>query len=166
MQVPPPVNELLDRLNTMVNNVRSVEAKNDLNWTWRPTESNWSLNEVVCHLRDVEREVHQWRFHALVDSENAFIPGVSADEWAQERHYRQQDGPNALDEFIEVRSKTITLLQSFSSAMWERQGRHAFFGPTSMHELLYIVVRHDALHWTQIQELLTGWEIECGAVKR
>jgi hypothetical protein len=34
-----------------------------------------------------------------------------------------------------------------------------------MHELLYLVVRHDDLHWTQIQELLTGWKIEGGAVK-
>ena len=164
MQAPPPVNELMDHLTTMVSNMRNLEATNDLNWTWRPFESNWSLNEVACHLRDVEREVHQWRFLALVERENAFIPGVSADEWAQERHYRQQNGPDALDEFIEVRSETIALLQSFSSAMWERQGRHAFFGPTSMHELLYIVVRHDDLHWSQIQELLSGWEFELGAV--
>jgi len=165
MQAPPPVNELMNLLTTMARNVRRVEPKNGLTWTWRPSESSWSLNEVVCHLRDVEREVHQWRFQALVDKENAFIPGVSADEWAEERHYYEQDGPKALDEFIVVRSETITLLQSFSSAMWDRQGRHAFFGPTSMHELLYLVVRHDDLHWKQIQELLTGWEIEGGAVR-
>jgi hypothetical protein len=165
MQAPPPVNELMNHLTTMARNVRRVETMNGLSWTWRPSESDWSLTEVVCHLRDVEREVHQWRFQALVDKENAFIPGVSADEWAQERRYREQDGPAALDEFIEIRSETIALLQSFSSAMWDRQGRHAFFGPTSMHELLYLVVRHDKLHWTQIQELLTGWIMEGGAVK-
>ena len=165
MQAPPPVNELMNHLTTMARNVRRVETINGLSWTWRPTESDWSLTEVVCHLRDVEREVHQWRFQALVDKENTFIPGVSADEWAQERHYREQDGSTALDEFIEIRSETIALLQSFSSAMWDRQGRHAFFGPTSMHEFLYLVVRHDGLHWTQIQELLAGWEIESGAVK-
>jgi hypothetical protein len=149
----------------MARNVRRVETMNGLSWTWRPTESDWSLTEVICHLRDVEREVHQWRFQALVDKENAFIPGVSADEWAQERRYREQDGPAALDEFIEIRSETIALLQSFSSAMWDRQGRHAFFGPTSMHELLYLVVRHDGLHWTQIQDLLTGWKMGGGVVK-
>jgi len=165
MQAPPPVNELMNHLTTMARNVRRVETMNGLSWTWRPTESDWSLTEVVCHLRDVEREVHQWRFQALVDKENAFIPGVSADEWAQERRYREQDGPAALDEFIEIRSETIALLLSFSSAMWDRQGRHAFFGPTSMHELLYLVVRHDGLHWTQIQDLLTGWKMEGGVVK-
>jgi len=165
MQAPPPVNELINHLTTMARNVRRVETMNGLSWTWRPTESDWSLTEVVCHLRDVEREVHQWRFQALVDKENAFIPGVSADEWTQERRYREQDGPAALDEFIEIRSETIALLQSFSSAMWDRQGRHAFFGPTSMHEVLYLVVRHDGLHWTQIQDLLTGWKMEGGVVK-
>lgn len=165
MQALPQVEELMNHLNTMIDNLRSLETMNGLNWTWRPTESNWSLTEVVCHLRDVEREVHQWRFQAMVDQDNAFIPGVSPDEWAQERLYRQQDGPIAVGEFIENRTETIILLQSFTASMWERQGRHAFFGPTSMHELLSIVVRHDNLHWVQIQELLIGWENNDGALK-
>lgn len=158
MQAPPPVPELMHRLTKMVDYVRSIESHNDLDWTWRPADNVWSLNEVVCHLRDVESEVHQWRFQALADSENAFIPGVSADEWALERQYRQQSGQQALAQFIIVRLETINLLQSFSTKMWERQGQHAFFGPTSMHELLFIVVRHDELHWEQIQELLSGWQ--------
>ena len=164
MEALPNVEELMNHLNTMVGNLRSLETKNDLNWTWRPTESSWSLAEVVCHLRDVEREVHQWRFQALVDQDNAFIPGVSADEWALERQYWHQDGPKALVEFIDNRTETIVLLNSFSTSMWERHGRHAFFGPTSMHELLSIVVRHDDLHWEQIQELLNGWENNNGAI--
>ncbi len=165
MQAPPPVDELMNHLRNIVREVRSIEAKNDLNWTWRSTESDWSLSEVICHLRDVESEVHQWRFQALVDNENAFIPGVSADEWAEERHYQRQNGPKALEDFIEVRLATIAFLQTFNGAMWEREGRHAFFGPTSMHELLYLVVRHDDLHWAQIQELLIGPEKEGGVVR-
>ena len=165
MQSPPPVAELIERLKMMVVSMRTIDAKNELDWTWRKTEDVWSLNEIVCHLRDVENEVHHWRFRAVVEKENAFIPGVSADEWADERHYLQQDGPRALEDFIKARTDTIELLQSLSSEMWKRQGRHAFFGPTSMHELLYLVVRHDELHREQIQELIYGWENESDAIK-
>jgi hypothetical protein len=156
MEKSPPIDELLQRLTTRAQAIHDALSGREIDWTWRPGESDWSLVEVVCHLRDVEQEVHQWRFREIAGKENAFIPGVSADEWASERRYRQQDGPAALQTFFLARSETIRLLRSFSPEMWERQGRHAFLGPTSMHEMLHISERHDALHWKQIQELLSA----------
>ena len=160
MQAPPPVPNLLLQLRTHLANIRGALSTGLFSWTWRPNHGEWSLTEIICHLRDVEREVHQARYKALIENDNAFLPGVSADEWAEERDYQRQDGESALAEFVAIREETIKLLESLSPQIWSRQGRHAFFGPTSMHELLGLAVRHDELHWEQIKSSLAAQEIE------
>jgi len=37
--------------------------------------------------------------------------------------------------------------------VWETQGQHTFFGPTSLHELVYLAVQHDRVHGQQIDAL-------------
>lgn len=155
MQAPPPVSTLLIQLATLAANLRSLLSDPAINWHARPASEEWSLGEIVCHLRDVEREVHQARFRALIAQENVFLPGVSADEWAAVRGYLQQDGPAALASFLASRAETIELLAPLPAELWQRQGRHAFLGTTSMHELLFLVARHDEIHWEQIKGQLS-----------
>jgi hypothetical protein len=148
------VEELLDQFEQMGLKVERELANSKVDWLWRPGKDEWSLTEVICHLRDVEREVHQRRFRDLITKDNVFIQGVSADEWARERAYQNQDGPIALRVFIELRRETMTLLAGLDEIMWNRKGRHAFLGQTSMYELLQIAVRHDEIHWGQISRLI------------
>ncbi|MGH2537316.1 MAG: DinB family protein [Candidatus Promineifilaceae bacterium] len=154
MQAPPPVPGLLLQLATMAANVRRATAEPGVDWTRRPEPDQWSLVEVICHLRDVEREVHQSRFQATLSADNAFLPGVAADEWAAERDYQSQAGPQALSDYLQARQETLEMLANLGPTAWRRSGQHAFFGPTSLHELLFLVVRHDDLHWQQIKELV------------
>ena len=156
MQSPPPVPGLLLQLESMAARVNQILLGQEIDWLWRPSAEAWSLTEVACHLRDVEKEVHQYRFQLLISKENAFITGISADEWAEERGYCHQDGEEALSRFLEYRQQTIEMLSSFESTDWERQGRHAFLGQTSMHEILHMVLRHDEIHLDQMNSLLEG----------
>ena len=139
---------------TLAVNVSALATVEGIDWLRQPADDEWSLTEVMCHLRDVEREVHQVRFRLLISTENAFLPGVSADEWADERGYCFEDGRAAMRSFVSAREETMELLEPLGADAWQRQGRHAFFGHTSMHELLYLVVRHDEIHWQQIGQLL------------
>jgi hypothetical protein len=155
MQAPPPVPNLLFRLETFAANVKAILSEQEaVQWEKRPSPDQWSLTEIMCHLRDVEREVYHVRFRNLIAAENAFLPGASPDEWAEERGYAEQDGREALQTFLEARKETLELLRSMSAETWQRQGQHAFFGPTTLHELVYLSVRHDDLHWEQIRSLL------------
>lgn len=160
MQTPPPIAELLNQLTTMADNVESALAEARVDWGKRPAAEEWSLTEIICHLRDVEKEVHQVRFRALLASDNAFLVGVSADEWAEERGYEHQDGRKALTDFLDARLETSQLLQGLPVDLWQRQARHAFFGRTTMHELLYLAIQHDQIHWEQIVELLDFLQID------
>jgi hypothetical protein len=129
-------------------------AEPALEWLWRPGANQWSLTEVACHLRDVEREVHLPRFEAVIAAENAFIAGVAADDWAVSRHYQEQDGRAALHDFLQARQKTIAVLSELDGAIWQRRGQHAFFGPTTLHELLNLVTGHDRAHGEQVKRLV------------
>jgi len=154
MQEPPPVPTLLEALHTFPERLEAVLADPQIDWECAPAEGEWCLTEVVCHLRDVEQEVHQVRFRALAEADSVFLPGAVADEWVEERRYDEQHGPTALAEFLAAREETETLLAGFDGALWQRQGQHAFFGPTTMQELLYLAIQHDQAHWEQVQALL------------
>ena len=153
MQEPPPVPILLAEMARFAHNTARYLTLPDINWECRPASGEWCLTEVACHLRDVEIEVHQPRFRALIAADNAFLPGAVADSWVEERHYAQQNGPQALADFLAARQETLALLSHLPDAVWPRRGRHAYFGPTSMHELLNLAVQHDQAHWEQITAL-------------
>ena len=60
------------------------------------------------------------------------------------------------DDFLAARDETLALLSPLPSEIWQRQGQHTFFGPTSLHEIVYLAVQHDRLHARQIDELTMG----------
>ncbi len=150
---PPSIPVLLAELSLFRKFMASFSAAADDLWQRRPSPGEWSLNEIACHLRDVEIEVHQTRLRSLLAEDGAFLPGVDADEWAMTRDYYSQDGRVALVDFVTARDKTITLLTPLPADVWERQGQHTFFGPTSLREIVFLAVRHDRVHAGQIQTL-------------
>ncbi len=153
---PPPVGELLAELAAFGERVVRLLADATVDWSRRPAEGEWSLTEIACHLRDVEREVHQARFNALLEDDSAFLPGVDADEWAVTRNYQAQDGRAAAADFVAARAESIARLTPLPLDVWERQGQHTFFGPTSLHELVYLAVQHDWVHGGQMEGLVSG----------
>lgn len=151
---PPPVPDLLAELAAFRGLIARVLADAQTPWGFRPGETEWSLTEIACHLRDVEREVHLARLEALLANGEAFLPGVDADEWAVTRDYRSQNGRAAGVEFLAGRDETIALLSSLSEADWARMGQHTFFGPTSLHEIVFLAIQHDRVHAKQIETLI------------
>lgn len=123
-------------------------------WTARPQPNEWSLTEIICHLRDVDEEVNLPRLRKVLDENNPFIPGMVTDPWAEERGYNQQNGIAALGRLIGIRLKILDLLQKLSPEQWERSARHAIFGPTSLRELVSIHASHDRLHVQQALQVI------------
>ena len=123
-------------------------------WPSCPAEEGWGPVEIACHLRDVEREITQPRLKKMVAEDNPYLPAVESDQWAEERNYRSQNGPAALAEFTRARKETIARLRDLSPADWQRPGRHALFGPTTLAEQAQFSARHDLLHIEQLQGAL------------
>jgi HAD superfamily hydrolase (TIGR01549 family) len=123
-------------------------------YTQRPEAEEWSLTEILCHLRDVEEEVNWPRFNKVNQENDPFLPGMVTDPWAEERKYFCQDGSSALQSFTAARLKVLDLLEDLDEAGWTRSARHAIFGPTYLKELVGISASHDRLHLQQFRKTL------------
>jgi FMN phosphatase YigB (HAD superfamily) len=123
-------------------------------WSARPQPNEWSLTEIVCHLRDVEIEVNLPRLERILQEPYPFLPGVDSDRWAEERQYQQQDGRRALQRFSRARQRSLQLLERLSPADWQRNVRHAIFGPTQVLELVSFMAGHDQMHMHQVHQAL------------
>ncbi len=123
-------------------------------WQQRSHADEWSLTEIACHLRDVEREINLPRLQKITTENNIFIPGIDSDIWAEERDYQSQDGPGAMEEFVSTRMTTLDLLNRLSAEDWQRPAQHAIFGPTDLREITSFIAGHDRMHIRQTYALI------------
>jgi FMN phosphatase YigB (HAD superfamily) len=132
-------------------------------WSHEPSAGDWSMNEIACHLRDTEREVHAIQLDLLINKPDAFIPRPDSGVWASERDYLSEDGRAALEGFAEARIEIINRLKMLPETTWSRKARHAIFGPTDFLEIMGFVGDHDRLHlqqaWKTLQCLRVGASI-------
>ncbi len=119
-------------------------------WNMRFQEREWCQTEILCHLRDVELEVNLPRLRKVLETPNPFLAGIDTDRWAEQRNYREQNGEQALREFIQARLELIAILQELPPKAWGQKVRHAIFGPTTLQELVGIIASHDRIHIRQI----------------
>lgn len=129
-------------------------------WRLEPSRDDWAMNEIICHLRDTEREIHHVQLKLMLEREGAFIPRPDTSVWASERDYLHVDGAGALQEFTTARIETVDLLKGLESAMWSRRARHAIFGPTDFLEACNFMADHDRMHvqqaWKTLKSLSGG----------
>ena len=123
-------------------------------WLQKPYPDEWSLAEIICHMRDVDIEVNLPRIKKVIKEINPFIPGMDTDPWVAERQYILQDCLAALDNFILARVDLLSLLEGLTPEDWQRPARHAILGPTTIHELAGIIASHDRLHIQQAHHVL------------
>ncbi|NQU29471.1 MAG: HAD hydrolase-like protein [Anaerolineae bacterium] len=123
-------------------------------WSFSPSTEEWSVVEIVSHIRDIEREVNLPRIKAFLIDENPFIAAGDTDAWAVERGYAQQDGEAVLGDFLAARLETLDVVRALKEEDWLRSGRHAIFGPITLEEQLGFMAEHDRVHLRQIFEII------------
>lgn len=123
-------------------------------WQCAPTEEDWAMNEILCHLRDTEIEIHQMQLKLMFERDGAFIPRPDTGVWASERDYLHEDGKKALGEFTSARIETIRMMKEMDVDFWSRKARHAIFGPTNILEVAGFMADHDRMHLQQVKKTL------------
>ncbi len=119
----------------------------------RGGDENWSVVEVVCHLRDAEERGLE-RMRALRDDENPFVAGYDQDAWARERNYAADDLREALDAFLRFRATHVAELAALIPEQWERPGMHQEQGEINIWAHTLHLVSHDTSHAAQIARQL------------
>lgn len=121
---------------------------------WRPIPTRWSVKEIICHLRDVEREVFSGRYAMMFSEEEPYLPRVDQDELAALGDYINQDGVRALADFKRFRNETIAALTDAPLERWLRTGTHWSCGQLSVKDLVAKQCEHDMNHLAQVKDIV------------
>ncbi len=123
-------------------------------WRIERSAAEWAMIELVCHLRDTEREVHRTQLRTLVEAAEPFVSRPDAAVWAKQRRYLNEDGAASVREFAAARMEALQYLASLSDEIWSKHARHSIFGPTSFLEVVSFMADHDVLHLRQAWSIL------------
>jgi len=123
-------------------------------WAHEPTINEWAMIELVCHLRDTEREVHQLQINTFLTEARPFVPRPDAAVWAKQRKYLNENGPAAVRDFSKARLSILNTLTDLNPDVWSREARHAIFGPTNFMEIVGFMADHDRMHIQQAWNIL------------
>jgi hypothetical protein len=106
--------------------------------------------EVVCHVRDVDREVNLPRLTTFLSEDDPFFSSIDTDAWIRKRAYLREDPAEAVRSFIAARREVTAALRGLTAAQWRRRARHALFGPISLADWTAVLVEHDLRHQAQL----------------
>lgn len=119
----------------------------------RGGDENWSVAQVICHLRDAEERALE-RMRAMRDQTEPFLPGYDQEQWAIERNYAAAELGEAFMGFIKFRTQHIAELEALPPEGWERVGQHEEQGRITITQQTLHIVSHDAIHAAQIARQL------------
>ena len=119
---------------------------------WTPSPGKWSIQEIVCHLRDMERDAYLVRYRRILAEDNPRLPDIDGDVYALERNYRAERLSEVLRDWSRLRKECLALLKTVKGDAWRRVGTHETAGPLTMTALLRRHARgNDEAHVEQIE---------------
>jgi carbonic anhydrase/acetyltransferase-like protein (isoleucine patch superfamily) len=116
--------------------------------------SDGSALEIVCRLRDTERDVVLPRLERLLAEDAPELPDVDVGGWAESRGWAAEDPQRAVAEFRSVRGALVARLARLGRDDWSRAGTHSSRGPFSVADLARSLVEHDLGHRHRLERAL------------
>jgi hypothetical protein len=145
--------EIIEALRLLPEQVsEEVKGLSEEQLRFRPGDGQWSLREIIGHLRDFA-EIDHDRLCRMITQESPFLPGYDQEVLVRERNYQEADLQAVLDELASFRRRTVQVLTELVDANWARTGRHLERGIFSIRQLVEQLVRHEAMHLEQVRAL-------------
>lgn len=118
-------------------------------WTQHPDPEEWSIVQILCHLRDTELTVQLGRLQRIMAEDNPFIAAPKPPPGPREM-VCDGDGYTIAREFVAARCETLRWLEARRIEDWARPARHSIFGLTTLLEMAHFTAQHDRLHLNQL----------------
>ncbi len=131
-----------------------VRTLDEDTWRFESPTGNWSILEIVCHLRDEEVEDFRMRLRLTLEFPEQSWPPIDPVQAALEREYKQDDPMQALDAFLMERKASVQWLHSLGDVDWAQAHPHPKVGDVAAGLLLGSWAAHDLLHLRQITKRL------------
>lgn len=131
-----------------------VAPQDDETLRWRPIPNKWSVKEILCHLRDFERDAMLERYRSVLAEDNPYLPHLDNEAKQRDGDYINQDGGAVLEEIRSLRAQTIAILEQAPAGSWTRTGRHFSSGRITLEQIVERHVLHDMKHLSQIRDII------------
>jgi DinB family protein len=123
-------------------------------WKTRAKDGNFSLQEHMCHLRDIEIEAYRARLERMLAEATPTLPDVDGAALARARDYHRQDLATAQAVFAAVRADMVQRLADLSIEQRRRTGVMEGVGEITIEGLVGKMLEHDAEHLADLAQLL------------
>ena len=127
-----------------------VEGLSDTVLRYRPAEGEWSIKEVVGHLRDAAEVWHK-RIYATWSLTDPILPAWERSLTYPDRNYQDASLDAVITNMREWRLKTVEVLAH--AVDWTRLGQHLEQGRRSLRQWAEFMIAHEAEHLASIKAL-------------
>ena len=117
---------------------------------FRPSEHEWSITEVVGHMRDAA-EVWYRRLYSVWSLTDPLFVSFDGEQYVRDRGYQDRDPHSVLAEMRHHRLKLVDLLSD--AVDWSRTGMQPGVGRRTLKQFAEGQVQHDQTHLAQIRGL-------------
>lgn len=131
-----------------------LEHHDERAWRLSPGPGRWSALQVLCHLRDCDREVYLPRLARMLEQSPLDVQDVPVTDWAEKRRYAEQGLREAFDGWMSARRELIARLAPLGREDWRRVGFHSLRGAMPLADMVRGWVEHDLSHLRQIGRAL------------
>lgn len=127
-------------------------------WKFRPSETEWSVHEVVVHMADSE-SMSALRVRKLIVEPGSVLMGYEEAKWAGALDYLAQSAEDALQVIKFARQTTYNLLKRQPDEVFEHAVKHQEYDePYTFDKWLNIYARHIPDHIAQLQASVAAWK--------
>jgi uncharacterized damage-inducible protein DinB len=143
--------DLYAALSQQVDELHSaLDALKDEQALFKPGPNEWSVNEVMGHLNDVER-VFSYRLLRISRNDQTALPGFEQEDYVREAGFDSWALDHLVSEFEYLRRANVLAIQHMSEEVLSRFGRAS--GMTvSARALIYMLVGHVDHHMASLHE--------------
>ncbi len=147
----------------LLNNLRSLpnelaDLLGDLDeemLRWRPIPNKWTIKELICHLRDMEKLAYLARYHRIIAEYNPYLENIDQNRVADDGDYLNQNAAAAFQEFKKLRTETVRTLGRVSVEDWSRAGVHQTDGLMTIEQLVNRQIKgNDINHLNQMKDII------------
>ena len=122
----------------------------------RPTPEEWSVNEVLAHLRACA-DVWGGCIAAMLAENHPTLRAVNPRTWIEQTDYRELAFPPSLQAFAAQRADLLAVLEALPPDGWSRAATITGAGKTlerSVHSYAQWLARHERPHLKQIARIV------------
>ena len=119
----------------------------------RSAANEWSIKEIVGHLRDAAEVWHK-RIYSTCSLTDPRFASFDGEAWVHERGYLEADLGTLVADMRKWRLQTVDVLAR--AVDWTRLGQHADMGRRSLKQWAEYMIEHEAGHLASIHALKTG----------